>query len=301
MDSSSFSRRHFLKTSMAAASGSAVGLQWVSADEIEAGSELKLRFAVSSDFHYAQRNTPFDEMTGEWVEWMNQEKADKGLAAVFLNGDLVNDSPEGLVTLRDKHLSNLKMPYYCTKGNHDYIDQKPGSPSESWDKLWGYPSNHTLKLGDYVFVIADTSAPAKSNVYLAADREWLKGQFEAHKDAPAIFAMIHIQQRKHKVDGWPQHGVGAKEEVPKAEAVMELLESTPNVKAVFHGHNHNETSVYVSGERRYFFDSHVGGSWGAKRGYRIVEIYDDHKAVTYQMNAEDGVELNRDDLGGVAN
>jgi hypothetical protein len=67
--------------------------------------------------------------------------------------------------------------------------------------------------------------------------------------------MIHIQQRKHKVDGWPQHGVHDKEQIPKAEAVMELLESTPNVRVVFHGHNHNETGVYVSGDRRYFFDS----------------------------------------------
>lgn len=28
--------------------------------------------------------------------------------------------------------------------------------------------------------------------------------------------------------------------------------------------------VYIFGERRYFFGSRVGGSWGAKRGYRIV-------------------------------
>jgi hypothetical protein len=32
-------------------------------------------------------------------------------------------------------------------------------------------------------------------------------------------------------------------------------------------------TIYVSGECRYFFDSHAGGSWGAARGYRIVEVY----------------------------
>lgn len=281
---------------MATAAASAMPMKWVSAEEVSSDSKIKLRFAVASDLHYGQRNTPFEKMADELVGWINKEKAGKGLDGLFLNGDLVNDTAPGLVSLRDKHLANLKVPYYCIKGNHDYVDETSGSPSESWEKVWGYPSNHTVKIGDFVFVMADTSVPAKSNVYLAADREWLKGQFEAHKEAPSIFVMIHIQQRKHKVDGWPQHGVHDKEQIPKAEAVMELLESTPNVRAVFHGHNHNETGVYVSGDRRYFFDSHAGGSWGAKRGYRIVEIYDDNKAVTYQMNAEEGGELSRHEV-----
>ena len=99
--------------------------------------------------------------------------------------------------------------------------------------------------------------------------------------------IIHIAQRKHNVDGWPPHGVHDPAEVPKAEAVMELLEATPNVRAVFHGHNHREMGVYISGERRYFFGSRVGGSWGAKRGYRIVEIDDEHRIVTSHINAED--------------
>ena len=88
----------------------------------------------------------------------------------------------------------------------------------------------------------------------------------------------------------------------KGEAVMKLLESTPNVRAVFHGHNHNQTGHLTSGELRYFFDSHVGGSWGATKGYRIVEVDDQHRMVTYQVNAEEGGELNRDPLpeGGKA-
>ena len=272
--------------------------QWVKAENVTPEAKMKFRFAVASDLHYGQGNTPFDEMAGEMVEWMNSEKQVKGLDALFLNGDLSNDSSQALLALRDKHLTKLKTTYYAGKGNHDFVDQKPDSPTESWKSLWGYPANHTVKMGDFVFIIADTSAPAKSNVYLAADIDWLKAQLEEHKNAPAVFVMIHIQQRKHKVDGWPAHGVGKPEQVEKAEAVMNLLESTPNVRAVFHGHNHRETGVYISGEKRYFFDSHVGGSWGAKRGYRIVEVYDDLKMVTYQMDAEGAAELNRHELPG---
>ncbi len=288
-----FSRRRFIIATSAAA---AIPARWVEAEEIPEGATVKMRFAVASDLHYGQPNTPFDDMAGELVEWINKEKKDKGLDALFLNGDLTHDSSAALITLRDKHLSKLEVPYHSNKGNHDFVDGKPESPTESWNKIWGYPSNHTFKIGDFVFIMADTSAPAQSNIYLAADLEWLKGQLEAHRDAPAIFVMIHIQQRRHKFEGWPQHGVSQESEVPKAEAVMDLLESTPNVRAVFHGHNHDQTGVYVSDGRRYFFDSHTGGSWGAKRGYRIVEVYEGNRMVTYQVNGEEGVVTGRDEL-----
>lgn len=291
-----YSRRDFLKASATAALTATVSARWVSAEEVQAGSKRKLRFAVASDLHYGQANTPFEQMTKELAEWVHLEKKNKGLDALFLNGDLTHDSTEMLLQLRGGHLSKLEVPYYAIKGNHDFIDAKPGSDTESWDKIWGYPANHTVKMGDFVFIMADTSAPATANIYLAADIDWLKRKLVEHRDAAAIFVMIHIPQRTHKVEGWPEHGVHDKAEQPKAEAVMDLLESTPNVRAVFHGHNHLETGVYVSDKLRYFFDSHAGGSWGAKRGYRIVEIYEDHKMVTYQVNAEDDAELNRHEL-----
>jgi 3',5'-cyclic AMP phosphodiesterase CpdA len=292
------SRRRFMKTTAAASLTAAVPARWMDAADLPPGSRIKFRFAVASDIHYGQPNTPFTEMADEMVEWINGEKRSKGLDALFLNGDLTNDSAPALLTLRDKHLSRLQVPYHAIKGNHDFVDGQAASPTGSWQAVWGYPSNHTVKLGDYVFIMADTTAPATSDIYLAADIDWLREQLEAHREASAIFVMIHIQQRAHKVDGWPRHGVHAPGEMPKGEAVMKLLESTPNVRAVFHGHNHLETGVYISGERRYFFGSHVGGSWGAKRGYRIVEIHDGHKMVTYQVNAEDDAVTNRHELPG---
>ena len=107
---------------------------------------------------------------------------------------------------------------------------------------------------------------------------------------------IHIAQRKEGVDGWPKYGVHQPEEVEKGMEVMKLLESAENVRAVFHGHNHDQSGHLISGERRYFFDSHIGGSWGAKQGYRVVEIYDDHRMITYQWNAEDGKIANQDEV-----
>ena len=259
---------------------------WADAAEVPADQKPILRFAVASDLHYGQARTPFDEYASNMVGWFNKE-AEKGLNRVFLNGDLVQDSSAALLALRDKHLSRLKTPYYCIKGNHDYLDPDPNSAAASWQKIWGYPSNHVITDGDFTFIMANTSAPHKSNVYLAADHDWLKEQLEQHKGAAGIFVFIHIAQRKAGVNGWPKHGVHKPEEMKKGEAVMKLLESTPNVRAVFHGHNHNQTGHLTSGELRYFFDSHVGGSWGAKRGYRVVEVYADHRIFSYQWNAQD--------------
>jgi Icc protein len=292
------SRRDFLKKSALFTAASTLPARWCRADELPKNRKLKLRFAVASDLHYGQKNTPFAQMTEDMVGWINREKEEKGLDLLFLNGDLTNDSSPALLDLRDKHLSRLKVPYYSIKGNHDFVDERPGSPTESWEALWGYPSNHSITFKDFAFVMADTSAPAHSSTYLAANREWLKAQFDQYRQAPAIFTLIHIQQRKYGVKNWPRHGVHDDDQVEKAEAVMTLLESTPNLRAVFHGHNHLETGMWVSGEQRYFFDSHVGGSWGATKGYRIVEIDEQHRMVTYQVNAEEGGELNRDRLPG---
>ncbi|MFO8027505.1 MAG: metallophosphoesterase [Opitutales bacterium] len=292
------SRRQFLKQSSILAAASALPARWVRGDALPEGRAPKLRFAVASDLHYGQKNTPYAQMADDLVGWINAEKKTKGLDMLFLNGDLTNDSPQALLDLRDKHLSKLEVPFYTTKGNHDFVDEEPGSPTESWEAIWGHPANHSITHKDFAFVMADTSAPHSAGAYLAADREWLAAQFAKHREAPAIFALIHIQQRKHGVRGWPRHGVYAKDQVQEAESVMDLLESTPNLRGVFHGHNHLETGMWVSGEQRYFFDSHVGGSWGAAKGYRIVEVDEDHRMVTYQVNAEQGGQLNRNLLPG---
>ena len=86
---------------------------------------------------------------------MNKEKESRGLDLLFINGDLTQDKTEMLLSLRDKHLSKLEMPYYCNKGNHDYLSSNKGSLTESWKKIWGYNSNHTVVHKDFVFVLGD--------------------------------------------------------------------------------------------------------------------------------------------------
>lgn len=132
------SRRHFIKASSILAAASALPARWLRGDALPADRKLKLRFAMASDLHYGQKQTPYAQMADDLVDWINLEKQTKGLDMLFLNGDLTNDSTQALLDLRDKHLSKLEVPYYTTKGNHDFVDEKPGSPTESWKKIWGH-------------------------------------------------------------------------------------------------------------------------------------------------------------------
>ena len=139
------SRRSFLAKAGLVTSASCLPARWVEAKDLPADRKIKLRFAIASDLHYGQSNTPYDELAEAMVGWINKEKKEKGLDLFFINGDITHDKAELLIQLRDKHLKNLEVPYYCIKGNHDYVDEKSDSPSGSWKKIWGYDSNNTVQ------------------------------------------------------------------------------------------------------------------------------------------------------------
>ena len=256
------------------------------------------RFAIASDFHFGQKETAYAENIPLLISRLNREKVDKGLDAVFLNGDMVHDSTTAYQALKTDYLTKLHTPYYVIKGNHDYVDGEKGSTGESWEKIWGYPRNHVVSIKKLTFILADTTAQRQASEYLPADVAWLREQLEARKQDEAIFVFLHIAQRKQGVQGWPTFGVGLNndERAEAGEAVMTLLESYKNVRAIFHGHDHNSVGRYVSAGKPYFFDSHIGGSFGNKIGYRIVEMQADKSMVTYQYNMQDSIVVNQHSL-----
>ncbi len=286
-------RRDFLKIFGLTAAGSAFG-PTICARAAKAKKNAKsiFRFAVASDIHFGQTKTPFEQTTANLVVWLNAEKEKNGLDLIVLNGDLVHDSAKDYQPLKSRHLSKLKTPYYTTKGNHDFIAENAASSAEAWKEIWGHENNHAFRVGKLAFILADTSAPRHGGPYLAADIDWLRKQIAAHSDADAIFVFMHIAQRKRGVQGWPKWGLKRKEQIVAGEKVMAFLESHKKVRAIFHGHDHNSTSRLVSGGKPYFFDSHVGGSFGNRKGYRIVEVYADNKMSTRQIEGATGKVMN---------
>jgi len=226
----------------------------------------KLRFAITSDGHFGQPDTDFERFHQEMIQWLNDEAAGKGLDFVVFNGDLIHNEAALLPKVKEAY-AGLNVPYYTVQGNHDQV-----TPA-AWKSVWGTEVNHAFELERFGFVLATTTDG--TGKYLCADEPWMRDQFHAFRDKDAVFAMLHICQT-----GVTRHAVSCPE-------VQALFEKTPNLAGVFHGHDHDQDNVIWTNRRPYFFDGHLGGSWGTQyRGYRIVEVNAEGKAVTYQCNPE---------------
>jgi hypothetical protein len=260
-------RRDFLKYSFAGITGAC----FLSAlDSAEARprfipkKDIKFRFAVASDGHYGQPDTPFEQDFVNLIQWLNHEKQEKGLDLCIFNGDLIHDKPEFLPAVK-AHFDKLTTSYYTSRGNHDRID------ASLWQNTWGYGLNHEVVLKNNLFILADTSN--EKGEYLCADLSWLEDRLEYHKNKQNVFIFMHITPAK-----WTQNGVDCPD-------LMKKVESYSNVKAIFHGHDHDVDTIKLSGNKPYIFDGHFGGSWGVDyKGYRIVEIDKKGNIFTYQFN-----------------
>lgn len=227
-------------------------------------SKIVLRVLIASDGHYGQPNTDFVEAHADLTGWINRERFQKGVDFVVFNGDLIHDDPMLMYDFK-KSISNLSMPYYVVRGNHDKVGL------DVWESTWGYPTNHSFVSGTNAFLLVDTSN--EKGEYVCPDVVWLKKEIEKYADKKRIFVFMHITPEK-----WTPHGISCKE-------VTDLLAQTPNVKAIFHGHDHDQDGYKVLGNKPYFFDGHFGGSWGTTyKGYRILEVYEDQTWQSYQYN-----------------
>lgn len=249
-------------------------------EEPKQSAKLKLRFALVSDGHYGQKDTPYAEYYSNMLGWINNEHKTNGLDFVIVNGDIVHDRPDLLSLVNEKYFSKFKMPYYAIPGNHDHADAK------LWKSVFGYEDTYVFEKNGIAFITANTSNP-KGDL-LCPDNAYLKKELEIHKNKTIVFVVFHIPPTK-----W------LKEEYynVECEETLNLLHSYPNVKAAFHGHDHGVDGVRYTNKLPHFFDGHFGGNWGTTyKGYRIVEVSVDNKINTYQVNASKNPILNSNAL-----
>ncbi|RWY48139.1 metallophosphoesterase family protein [Mucilaginibacter gilvus] len=279
-------RREFIGTSLTAIAGltllPAINSFANPGSQYKSGgiAKPKLRFAIASDIHYAQQGTPFEENTANLIKWLNDDHTKNHLDMVILNGDLVHNRPDLLPEIKTKYLDKLNVPYHTIPGNHDFAD------AAIWKKVFSYEDNYTVEHGDIAFVLANT-ADVKGG-YVCPNNSFIKASLDKFADKKVVFVILHIPPIKWiKGDGFLD-----------CPETLELLHNYPNVKAAFHGHDHALDGVRYTGNRfPHFFDSHIGGDWGtAYKGYRIVEIDDDYKIYTYQVNASQNPILNSNRL-----
>ncbi|KQR67467.1 metallophosphoesterase [Pedobacter sp. Leaf176] len=273
-------RRFFLKGSLASilltGLSPVVGLADDFTDSVlPTNNATKLRFAIASDGHYGQPGTNYKTDHENIVRWLNTAHEKTPLDFVIINGDLVHDRPELLPELKSLYFDKFKFPFYAIPGNHDHADAK------IWKSVLGYEDNFSFEKNGVGFVMANTSD--LKGTYICPDNGFLKREFEKFKDLKTVFVILHI----------PPHFWVPESPFVECKDTLDLLHIYPNIKAVFHGHDHSLDSVFYTQKLPHFFDAHIGGSWGtAYKGYRIVEVSQDHKISTYQVNASNNPVLN---------
>lgn len=274
-------RRGFIKGSMAAIALtgmsriSALASVHQNADLPLPGRKPKLRFAIASDGHYGQPKTDYKKDHENMVRWLNEAHAGNPLNFVVINGDLVHDRPELLAVVKKEHYDQLHVPFYAVPGNHDHAD------TAIWKSVFGYEDNFAIEKNGVGLVFANTSNTLGK--YLCPNPDFLKRELDRFKALKSVFVIMHI----------PPHFWVPESPFVECPDTIKLLHSYPNVKAVFHGHDHSLDSVFYTNKLPHFFDAHIGGSWGTSyRGYRIVEVDEENKITTYQVNASGNPSLN---------
>jgi DNA repair exonuclease SbcCD nuclease subunit len=229
-----------------------------------AKKKLKLRFVVASDGHYGQPETEFDNFFTKVVNSINKEHQATPFEFCVINGDIIHNEKQLLLAAKEK-IDRLAMPYYVTKGNHDMVSD------DYWNETWKMPVNHAVVIKKTAIILATTSN--EKGEYLAPDLNWMKEKLDESRHLKNVFIFIHIPQTK-----WTKNAI----ETP---AFFELLKKYSNIKAVFHGHEHDQDGVKEKDNVPYLFDAHFGGNWGTGyKGFRVVELYNDNTVATYIMN-----------------
>jgi Icc protein len=260
-------RREFVKY------GSSLAILLASGELLRAGemnydkwSKRKplLRFVVASDGHYGQKDTGYQQYYDTLVNRINQEHESKPFAFCMVNGDIVHDDKAHYPAAKQA-LDKLSPKYYVSQGNHDLV-----SPAE-WEAIWSLPVNHHFSIKDNSFLIATTSN--EQGAYLCPDISWVNARLEELREQKNVFIFLHInpaKQTKNAVD---------------CPELLASFSKYKNIRAVFNGHDHDESGIKMKEGIPFIFDAHFGGDWGTSyRGFRVVELLKDNSIQTYIMD-----------------
>ena len=274
------SRRKFLKLSFNSAVIISAGniLQPFTKDvfNLSPANEISIRFAIASDGHYGQFGTKYDLLHDQMIQWINAEKTNRGIDFTVINGDLFHNDDSFLPVVKNKW-DQLEMPYYVSHGNHDETNEA------NWKSIWSVPWHFSFEHKDAAFLVLNT-ADSRGN-YMCPDVDWTKTQLQQYVSKKQLFVFMHITPFSWTNNGLP------------CPRIVKLFNKQQNLKAVFHGHDHDQDNVKENNGKFYFFDSHIAGNWGtAYNGYRIVEVLKSGEILTYQMNPSSQQKVNSKDI-----
>ncbi len=246
---------------------------------------MHMKILLFSDIHYTVEETA-DELkkvypsacasaaSGKILGFTQQEKITQAksdilkehekspIDAIFVLGDLSIDDysfrnlPKNYCKeLKEKLFGSLPCPVFAIAGNHDSY------PDEMWKEIFGYGRQYFVKLGDYVFIMADTfnSGNAKNpsgSKYTSPDISFIKSVMDSHKDCK-FFICAHYFKNECEED------------------FLHLL-NDERVICLFRGHTHIHECVTLKNGKKLFDIGGYGYS-GFKTDYGYEFSFFDEK------------------------
>ncbi len=225
----------------------------------------ELRFAVASDGHYGEENTPSDQYYSDLITALTNKHKVTPLNFLVVNGDLVHRNSTQRLPKVKSYLDQLPFPYYVTRGNHDQVTES------EWQALWGYQTNHVVKLAEATLILLDTSN--ENGSYECGNHNWLETVLQNSDPNLPVFIFMHIPYIRN-LSG-----------TDICLDIHSVVSKYSNIRGIFHGHDHNQDSTYKFNHLTYLFDGHFGSTWGVPyRGFRLVERQNPNEFLTYQQD-----------------
>lgn len=250
-------------------------------------TKTKVRFGLVTDLHYAERQNKglrfYDQSKNKLIDAI-QVFNKKNLDFLIELGDLKDQGilPEKNQTIAfldeiENTLSKFKRKIYHVLGNHDM-------DSISKDEFLKHTHNsgkaraknyYSFIQSGIKFIVLDANFNEDGSDYNSGNfdwtysmipinqKEWL--QYELNKnDYPAI---VFIHQLLDSFSG-----ISKLVCVKNAEEIVEILEKSNNVLAVFQGHHHDGNYSFRNGIHYFTMKAMVQGSLPDNNSYAIIEI-----------------------------
>lgn len=213
-------------------------------------SDANLRIALISDIHWNDTIYGYDSSRIQvLIDSLNKKHAEKPFDFALFVGDLVtlnsSNGEQKVKVLKDLvgiYLSQLKMPWFAQRGNHD------GYTDEEWETIIGNKAQFSIETGDYYFLCIDAYPYIENREDGKTPFKWNYDMWYTGMDyqLPWINAEIEKARKKHKkiIPTYHFHSLVSDEYDSGDQTTIDtawrnILSSSNDIICQIMGHSHN--------------------------------------------------------------
>lgn len=243
----------------------------------------KIRFGLITDLHYAKRLTVGSRYYEQTVNKLREATKifnESGLDFVVELGDFkdIGNNKEQTLSFLDEIEAEFKKfrgPVYHVLGNHDMDNISKSDFLEHTENEGNSQGKtyYSFLWKDVKFIVLDANYNADGSDYDSGNFDWKEAYIpkvqqdwlteELSTEQPVIVFVHQLldltQQQQHVC-------------VINALEVIDLLEKSNRVLAVFHGHHHSGSYNFRNGIHYFTMKGMIEGTFPANNSFAIVEI-----------------------------